>query len=120
MTSIGPQPRSYAMAAIVEDAGRLLFISGQTPEDEHGAVAAGFEDQCRQAWRNVLALLSEAGMTERNLVKVTVFLSDRANTEANAAIRNEILGEHRPALTVVITGIFDERWLVEIEAIAAA
>lgn len=59
-------------------------------------------------------------MTERNLVKVTVFLSDRAYREANAAIRAETLGDHRPALTVIITGIYDERWLVEIEAIAAA
>jgi hypothetical protein len=31
----------------------------------------------------------------------------------------EALGMHAPALTVVITGIFDEEWLLEIEAVAA-
>jgi 2-iminobutanoate/2-iminopropanoate deaminase len=30
-----------------------------------------------------------------------------------------VLGAHRPALTVIITGIFDEKWLLEIEAVAA-
>jgi 2-iminobutanoate/2-iminopropanoate deaminase len=31
-----------------------------------------------------------------------------------------VLGERHPALTIVLTGIFDEAWLLEIEAIAAA
>jgi enamine deaminase RidA (YjgF/YER057c/UK114 family) len=38
----------------------------------------------------------------------------------NREIRQEILGDRSPALTVIITGIFDQAWLVEIEAIAAA
>jgi 2-iminobutanoate/2-iminopropanoate deaminase len=119
ITSIKPQPRAYCQAALVDDVTQFVFVSGQTPQDEHGAVAESFDEQCRQTWSNVLAILREAGMTERSLVKVTVFLSDRAFQEANAAIRAEVLGEHRPALTVVIAGIFDEGWLLEIEAIAA-
>ena len=39
---------------------------------------------------------------------------------ANAAVRKEVLGAHAPALTIIITGIYDEEWLLEIEAIAAA
>ena len=57
-------------------------------------------------------------MAAHNLAKVTVFLSDRQYREANARIRHEILGGHSPALTVIITGIYDEAWLLEIEAIA--
>lgn len=38
----------------------------------------------------------------------------------NAIVCREVLGGHSPALTVVIAGIFDEKWLLEIEAIAAA
>lgn len=34
-------------------------------------------------------------------------------------VRNEVLGGHHPALTVVIAEIFDPRWLLEIEAVAA-
>jgi hypothetical protein len=38
---------------------------------------------------------------------------------ANREIRQEVLGSHAPALTVIIIGIFDEKWLLEIEAPAA-
>jgi enamine deaminase RidA (YjgF/YER057c/UK114 family) len=51
---------------------------------------------------------------------VTIFLSDRKYNAENRAIRREILGDRAPALTVIITEIFDEAWLLEIEAIAMA
>ncbi|WP_281903160.1 RidA family protein [Phytohabitans aurantiacus] len=120
ITSLGSQPRSYAQGALVTGAERTLFISGQVPEAPDGTVPDGFEAQCRLAWRNVLTVLTDAGMTERNLAKVTVFLSDRQYREANARIRHEVLGDHSPALTIIITGIYDEAWLLEIEAIAVA
>ncbi|MFI6503013.1 RidA family protein [Nonomuraea typhae] len=116
----GPAPTTYTQGALVEGARRLLFVSGQVPETAGGVVPEGFAEQCRLAWRNVQAVLEGAGMGVRDLVKVTVFLSDRAYREENAKIRGEVLGDHRPALTVIITGIYDEGWLLEIEAIAAA
>jgi enamine deaminase RidA (YjgF/YER057c/UK114 family) len=59
-------------------------------------------------------------MTFDNLVKVTIFLSDRSLIARSAGLRQEILGERSPALTIVIAGIYDSKWLLEIEAIAAA
>jgi enamine deaminase RidA (YjgF/YER057c/UK114 family) len=109
----------YSQAVSVAGATELLFISGQIPVDRSGAVPPDFATQCRQVWANVLAQVSEAGMTSTNLVKVTTFLADRSNADENRAIRSEVLGNHAPALTVVITGIFDEGWLLEIEAVAA-
>jgi enamine deaminase RidA (YjgF/YER057c/UK114 family) len=120
ITTIDPQQRSYGQGALVTDATRLLFISGQIPEDNDGHVPDDFDGQCRLAWRNVLSVLEAADMTVRNLAKVTVFLSDRRYREANAQIRHEVLGDHAPALTIIITGIYDEAWLLEIEAVAAA
>ena len=35
-------------------------------------------------------------------------------------VRRRVLGDHEPALTVIIADIFDEAWLLEIEAIAVA
>ena len=55
-----------------------------------------------------------------NLVKATIFLSSREFADINSKVRQEFLGSHCPALTVVITDIFDEQWLLEIEAIAAS
>lgn len=111
---------SYAQACLVERPGKLLFISGQVPADAAGEVPERFEDQCRLVWHNIEIQLAAAAMKLTDLVKVTVFLSDRQYRAANAAVRKEVLGEHAPALTVIITGIYDAEWLLEIEAIAAA
>jgi 2-iminobutanoate/2-iminopropanoate deaminase len=115
-----PPGPSYAQAMEVAGASRLLFISGQIPVDAAGELASDFRTQCRQAWANVEAQLRAAGMGLENLVKVTTFLGDRQYTEDNRAVRIEVLGELQPALTVIITGIYDKAWLVEIEAVAAA
>jgi enamine deaminase RidA (YjgF/YER057c/UK114 family) len=116
-----PQPVGfYAQAVETTAPERWLHISGQIPVTADGKVPEDFRAQCRLAWANVEAQLRAAGMSLDNLVKVTTFLSDRRYGLENRAVRQEVLGERRPALTVVITGIFDEAWLLEIEAIAAA
>jgi 2-iminobutanoate/2-iminopropanoate deaminase len=118
--SIHPTSASYAQALEVTDARRTLLISGQVPADEAGNVPNDFADQARLAWRNVFSRLAAADMTPDNLVKVTIFLSDRRFREENAAVRMEMLGDLSPALTIIIAGIYDEAWLLEIEAVAAA
>jgi enamine deaminase RidA (YjgF/YER057c/UK114 family) len=110
----------YSQVVEVRDATRTAYISGQIPMTADGAVPATFREQCLLTWRNIEAQLRVADMTLDNLVKVTIFLSDRKFSADNRAIRREILGERAPALTVIIAGIFDEAWLLEIEAVAMA
>jgi 2-iminobutanoate/2-iminopropanoate deaminase len=110
----------YSQAVVVSEPQRFLFISGQIPATVSGEVPADFPAQARLAWHNVIAQLTAAGMSVANLVKVTMFLSSREFALASREIRNEVLGSHCPALSVIITGIFDEKWLLEIEAIAAS
>ena len=110
----------YSQAVEITNASRVLFISGQIPVSVDGTTPEGFLDQARLAWANVEAQLKAAGMGLENIVKHTTFLADRKYREENRQVRREIFGELRPALTVVITGIFDEAWLLEVEAIAAA
>jgi len=71
-------------------------------------------------WANLTAVLAAADMSVGNLVKATTFLGDRAHAGVNTAVRDEVLRGHRPALTVIVAGIWDPAWLVEIEAVAAA
>jgi enamine deaminase RidA (YjgF/YER057c/UK114 family) len=119
--SAAPQAAgSYSQALEISGQERLLFVSGQIPETASGDVPADFASQCRLAWSNVEAQLQAAGMSLDNLVKVTTFLSDRCHGPENSAVRQQVLGCRRPALTVIVAGIYDERWLLEIEAIAAA
>ncbi|PZS30090.1 MAG: RidA family protein [Pseudonocardiales bacterium] len=110
----------YSNALLVDGASRLLFVSGQIPQTPTGEVPTDIESQCRLAWAHVFAALMAASMEVSNLVKVTTFLSDRVHSRINTAVRNEVLGDHRHALTVIIADIFLPAWLVEIEAIAAA
>jgi len=112
-------PLNYAMAAEVAGPARLLFISGQIPETPDGFVPTSFSDQAQLAWQNIERVLATADMSLQHLVKVTTFLCDRKYRDENRRVREKVLGGHRPALTVIVAGIYEERWLLEIEAVAA-
>lgn len=115
-----PVEGSYPQAVEVTGASCWLYISGQVPTAPDGSLADDFTGQCDQVWDNLETQLRAAGMTLDNLVKVTTFLSSRDHALENREVRLRRLAGRQPALTVVITGIFDESWLVEIEAVAAA
>ena len=110
----------YVQALEVAGATRILHISGQIPVDADGSVPEGFEAQARLAWRNIERQLAAADMGLQNIVKHTTFLSSREHRAANSRVRQEVLGDLAPALTVIIADIYDEAWLLEIEAVAMA
>ncbi|MCB1340161.1 MAG: RidA family protein [Pseudooceanicola sp.] len=115
-----PETVNYAPAVELTGHERLLFVSGQIPVARGGAVAEGFAAQTRQVWANILHHLEAAGMDYDNVVKVTTYLSSHEHRMEYRALRDEILGGRRPALTVVICDIFDPAWLLEVDVIAAA
>ena len=116
-----PQPKGgYAQVTELSDAKRWAFVSGQIPQTADGTVPADFTAQARLAWANIESQLKAVDMTLANIVKVTTFLSDRKYNIENRAVRAEVLRDLTPALTVIIAGIFDESWLLEIEVVAAA
>lgn len=117
--SIHAPSSGYSMGLELGQHRRLLFISGQVPENSEGRVPQGFEAQCEQAWRNVIAVLAAAGLGVEHLVKINTFLTDRSQVVVNRAIRRKMLGGHEPASTVMIAETVDGKWLLEIEAIAA-
>jgi enamine deaminase RidA (YjgF/YER057c/UK114 family) len=115
-----PVEGSYPQAVEVSGATRWLYLSGQVPTAPDGSLAPDFAGQCEQVWDNVQTQLAAAGMTLDNLVKVTTFLADRADAMTNREVRLRRLGGRQPALTVIVTGLFEAEWTVEIEAVAAA
>ncbi|MDA9434381.1 RidA family protein [Bradyrhizobium sp. CCBAU 51627] len=117
--TVPPPAGGYSLGLELTQHRRLLFISGQVPERSDGSVPEGFEAQCEQAWRNVMEVLAATGLGVAHLVKVTTFLTDRCQVVANRTVRRRMLGDHRPALTVMIAETVDSKWLLEIEAIAA-
>ncbi|HEY1014618.1 MAG TPA: RidA family protein [Herpetosiphonaceae bacterium] len=115
-----PAPVGGYSQALEMRGGRLLFISGQIPERADGTVPKDFAGQCQAVWDNIGALLAAAGMSYANLIKVTTYLTSRELAKVNSHIRQKVLGDARPALTVVVAQTLDPAWLLEIEAIAAA
>jgi enamine deaminase RidA (YjgF/YER057c/UK114 family) len=113
---VGP----YTHGLEVVEARRLLFTTGTMGLDKRGKAPDGIEAQCAQAWRNITAILEDAGMSVRNLVKVTCYLADRSYREASIRARLAALGDHRVAATTVVATLLEDDWLVEIEAIAVA
>jgi enamine deaminase RidA (YjgF/YER057c/UK114 family) len=99
--------------------GELLFISGQTPERPDGTLPTDPEEQFRQIWANVEAVLRSAGAELGDLVHVRTYLADRRYAEANSDVRRQVLGNRTPALTVIICELFESAWVGEIEAIAS-
>ena len=111
--AIGP----YSQAV---QAGNMLFVSGQIPIDPAtGAFPEGIEAQTRQSLTNVKAILAEAGLTMKNVVKTTVFLSDMNNFAAMNGVYATFFEEGSyPARSAVEAARLPKDALVEIEVIA--
>ncbi len=117
--SISTPVGGYSHAVEVGPGARWLYISGTIPERPDGTVPEGFAAQCNAIWDHLEAILASAGMTVANLVKVTTYLTDRAQAAENREIRSRRLQGAKPALTVVVLQTLDAAWLLEIDAVAA-
>ena len=98
----------------------MLYLSGQLPLDPTTMkfAADNVTGQAQQIFRNISAVLTEAGSERNSVVKTTVFLSDMNNfAEFNAAYA-EFFGEHKPARSCVEVARLPLDALVEIELIA--
>lgn len=111
----------YSHAALVEGAARRLVVSGQIGVAPDGTVLAAGEDQIRQAVSNLAAILAAHGMGPANIVRLGVFLTDRALIPLWRAEREKLLGAHAPASTLLlVAGLADPRFVFELEAEAVA
>jgi 2-iminobutanoate/2-iminopropanoate deaminase len=102
-------------------AGNLLFVSGFVPVDGEGRLVGGDDvvAQVRQVFANLGAVLSAAGATFADVVKVTVYLTDIADRARINPVRQEVFGDTRPASTLVeVSALVVPGAKVEIDAVA--
>ncbi|CCK24727.1 hypothetical protein BN159_0348 [Streptomyces davaonensis JCM 4913] len=101
--------------------GNLVFTSGQAPIDAQGAtVGAGdFETQARQALANLSTVLTNAGSSLADVVKATVFVTDIAQQDIYAQLREEHFPDkpHLAESFVEVSSLANPEWMIEIEAI---
>ena len=69
---------------------------------------------------NLQAQLRAAGMGIENLVKITTIVPNSDDIPAVRAGRADVLGAHRPASTLIVGGLANPGWKVEVEAVAIA
>jgi enamine deaminase RidA (YjgF/YER057c/UK114 family) len=118
--TVSPPFSRYSHAVEAAPGLRWLHLSGQVGVDPAGKTASGFEAQARQAFANLDALLRDAGMSWADVVKLTTFITDRANLATLRQVRDGALGEARPASTLlVVAGLASPDWLIEVELVAA-
>jgi reactive intermediate/imine deaminase len=127
-----PRKSSYRAATVATPAGfshavragGLIFVSGQVPLDETGAVvgAGDVVAQTRQVFRNLGAVLEAAGATFADVVKLTFFVRDIGAIGAIRAIRDEFVDTADPPASslVEVSRLFMPELLIEVEAVAVA
>lgn len=119
---VGAQYRGiYAHGVETRPGVRMLHVSGQVGQTPEGALPSDFRGQCRQALLNVSAVLSAAGMTLADIVKMSFYLVRREDMDTLVEVRKELLDGVRPAITTIfVAGLVSPDWLVEVEVVACA
>ena len=116
-----PAPISaYSQAVEVTGNTRTLYISGQVGIDAEGNIPDDIAEQSRLVWANLNAQLRAAQMTLDNVVKFVTILPNAADVAASRTGRQEALGDRKPAHTLIIGGLANAAWKIEVEAIAVA
>lgn len=117
-----PRPKGFSCG--VSGQGTTVFVSGQIGWDEQNRfVSDDIAGQVRQALRNVVAILAEAGAGPEHVARLTWYVIDKAEylaaqREIGEAYR-AVMGKHFPAMSVVaVTALVEDDAKVEIEATA--
>ncbi len=106
---------SIGFSRAVRD-GRLVAVSGTAPVWPGDHVEPDAAEQARRCWHIALAALTELGGSARHVVRTRQYIVDTADADVVGAVHGEIFGDIRPASTMlVVAGLLDPRWKVEIE-----
>ena len=97
--------------------GPRVVVSGTGPIWPDGSCPDDAGTQARRCLEIVLAALAELGASADDVVRTRMYLCAREDADAVGAAHREVFGRARPAATmVVVAGLLDPRWKVEIEA----
>lgn len=114
------KPRGYSHGTVAE--GRFVFVAGQVGVDAKGRpVGDDFESQFDRSLAGVVEVVRAAGGRPENIVKMSIFVKDidQFRSAKIGPVYASHLGKHFPAMTALeVSGFMDDRYLVEIEAMA--
>lgn len=116
------KPKGYANGIVAK--GRMVFVAGQVGWNaEEKFETSDFAGQARQALKNIVAVLAEAGAKPEHICRMTWYVGDRH--EYNASLKGlgeayrDIIGRNFPVMTAVqVAGFVEEGAKLEIEVTA--
>src|SRR5258708_6342113 len=117
-----PTPETYTQV-VVATGTKLVFVSGQEPEDVHGKLVGRGDlgAQARQVFGNLGRALAAAGARPEQVSKITIYVVDHKRDECLPIIeeaRIALFGDHKPADVVVGVATLSPDYLIEVDAIA--
>ncbi|WP_237215543.1 RidA family protein [Falsiroseomonas oryziterrae] len=125
LTALQPKgwaaPRGYSNGMMGR--GRVVLVGGMVGWDAEGRFPQGLVAQTRQALRNILAVLKEAGGGPEHIGRLTWYVVDmeeyRASLKELGPAYREVMGRHFPAMALVqVVSLVEREARVEIEATA--
>src|SRR6185295_502396 len=118
---IRPPFARYSYGVEIPAGHRILVCSGQlgiTPDDK---VPETIEEQTHLCFRNIEAVLKDAGLTFADVVRINSFVSGREHLKGYMATRDRYISDPPPASTLmIVSGLSRPEFLVEVEILAAA
>lgn len=96
--------------------GDRVLVAGTAPIWPDDFVDPDPANQAMRCLEIMLTALAEAGGEPADVVRTRAYLTNVADAEAVGRAHGEVFGEIRPASTMlVVSGLLDERWVVEME-----
>ena len=120
VTTGSPYEDRYGFSRAVR-AGDQVLVAGTAPIWPDGSCDPDPAAQMRRCCEIVVGALEPLGASAADVVRTRLFVTDAAIADAIGAVHREFFGQARPAATmVVVAGLLDPRWTVELEAEAFA
>ncbi len=119
VSSASPYEAAYGFSRAVRVGDRTL-VAGTAPIDGDDVPETAY-DQVLLCGRIISEALEQAGSSVDDVVRTRMYIVDPADADQVGRAHGQIFGEAMPVATmVVVAGLLDERWKVEVEAEAVA
>ena len=103
--------------AVVE--GNFIFVSGTTGYNyENMTISESIAEQTEQALKNIEKALNQADSSLKDVVRVTYIITNASKFSQCYEVLGRYFGEVRPAATVYVAGLLDEKMKIEIQVTA--
>ena len=114
-----PLEKSVGYSRAVID-GDFAFVAGTTGYDYATmTMPSDVTSQSRNCFKTIEAALKEGGFAMADIVRATYYITDISDADAHFAVCGEVLGEIRPAATLlIVAGLYKPEMKVEIEVTA--